>query len=96
MLGQNVNVGRGRRHLQRDQSQNDVLFYTWTIVEDDVFQCPRRVLTNVTNPHILVQRCGLSETTWLRRGATIGANATIVCGVTLGRNSFVAAGAVVT
>ena len=65
-------------------------------IEDDVFLGPSCVLTNVTNPRSQVNRHRLYEKTLIRRGATIGANATIVCGVTLGRYAFVAAGAVVT
>ena len=65
-------------------------------MEDDVFLGPSCVLTNVTNPRSQVNRRGLYEPTIIRRGATIGANATIVCGVTIGRYAFVAAGAVVT
>ena len=66
------------------------------VVEDDVFLGPSCVLTNVSNPRSQVNRHSLYERTTLKRGATIGANATIVCGVTLGRYAFVAAGSVVT
>lgn len=76
--------------------QNNVSIYTGTVIEDDVFLGPSCVLTNVTNPRSQVLRHSLYEKTLLRRGATVGANATIVCGTTLGRYSFVAAGAVVT
>jgi UDP-2-acetamido-3-amino-2,3-dideoxy-glucuronate N-acetyltransferase len=76
--------------------QNNVAIYTGTIIEDDVFLGPSCVLTNVTNPRSQVVRRGLYEKTLIRRGATVGANATIVCGVTLGRYCFIAAGAVVT
>ena len=65
-------------------------------IEDDVFLGPSCVLTNVTNPRSQVSRKTLYEKTLIRRGATIGANATIVCGITLGRYCFVGAGAVVT
>jgi len=65
-------------------------------VEDDVFLGPSCVLTNVTNPRSEVSRQSLYEQTTIRRGATVGANATVVCGVTLGRFCFIAAGAVVT
>ena len=70
--------------------------YTGVEIEDDVFLGPSCVLTNVTNARSQVNRHGLYEKTLIRRGATIGANATIVCGVTIGRYAFVAAGAVVT
>jgi UDP-2-acetamido-3-amino-2,3-dideoxy-glucuronate N-acetyltransferase len=75
--------------------QNNVAIYTGTEIEDDVFLGPSCVLTNVTNPRSQVVRRGLYEKTAIRRGATIGANATIVCGITLGRYAFIAAGAVV-
>lgn len=76
--------------------QNNVAIYSGTTIEDDVFLGPSCVLTNVSNPRSQVLRRGIYETTLLRRGATVGANATIVCNVTLGRYCFVAAGAVVT
>ena len=95
-LGQNVNVGSGVVVGDRAKVQNNVSIYTGTTVEDDVFLGPSCVLTNVTNPRSEVARKTLYEPTLLRRGATVGANATVVCGVTLGRYSFVAAGAVVT
>ena len=70
--------------------------YTGVVIEDDVFLGPSCVLTNVTNPRSQVLRHALYEPTVLKRGCTIGANATIVCGITIGRYSFVAAGSVVT
>ena len=76
--------------------QNNVSIYTGVEIEDDVYLGPSCVLTNVTNPRSQVNRQDLYERTLIRRGATIGANATIVCGVTIGRYAFVAAGAVVT
>lgn len=76
--------------------QNNVSIYTGTVIEDDVFLGPSCVLTNVTNPRSQVLRHSLYETTRLRRGCSIGANATVVCGTTVGRYAFVAAGAVVT
>jgi UDP-2-acetamido-3-amino-2,3-dideoxy-glucuronate N-acetyltransferase len=75
--------------------QNNVSIYEGTVIEDDVFLGPSCVLTNVTNPRSQVVRRALYERTLLRRGASIGANATVVCGVTVGRYAFVAAGAVV-
>ena len=96
MLGQNVNVGNDVVIGNDVKIQNNVSVYTGTVVEDDVFLGPSCVLTNVTNPRAEVDRHGLYEQTLLRRGCTIGANATIVCGVTVGRYAFVAAGAVVT
>ena len=94
-LGQNVNVDGGIIG-NNVKVQNNVSIYTGVVVEDDVFLGPSCVLTNVTNPRSQVNRRGLYEQTLIRRGATIGANATIVCGVTIGRYAFVAAGAVVT
>ena len=95
-LGQNVNVGGDVVIGDNVKIQNNVSIYTGAIVEDDVFLGPSCVLTNVTNPRSQVNRKALYETTLFRRGATVGANATIVCGVTLGRYCFVAAGSVVT
>jgi UDP-2-acetamido-3-amino-2,3-dideoxy-glucuronate N-acetyltransferase len=76
--------------------QNNVSIYTGTVIENDVFLGPSCVLTNVSNPRSQVVRHSLYEHTLLRRGCSIGANATVVCGVTVGRYAFVAAGAVVT
>ena len=95
-LGQNVMVAPGVRIGRRVKIQNNVSLYTGTTVEDDVFLGPSCVLTNVSNPRSQVSRRVLYEHTLIRRGATIGANATIVCGITLGRYCFVAAGSVVT
>lgn len=94
-LGQNVNVDGGTIG-NNVKIQNNVSVYTGAVIEDDVFLGPSCVLTNVTNPRSQVNRRGIYEKTLIRRGATIGANATIVCGVTIGRYAFVAAGAVVT
>jgi len=95
-LGQNVVISPGVKLGRNVKVQNNVSIYTGTIIEDDVFLGPACVLTNVSNPRSQVNRQGLYEQTLLRRGATVGANATIVCGTTLGRYCFVAAGAVVT
>ena len=95
-FGQGCFVADGVLVGDRVKVQNHVSIYGGTIVEDDVFLGPSCVLTNVSNPRAQVARRGLYEETRLRRGASVGANATIVCGVTLGRYSFVAAGAVVT
>jgi len=96
VFGQNVNVDGGVTIGNNVKVQNNVSVYTGTVIEDDVFLGPSCVLTNVTNPRSQVVRHSLYEKTIIRRGATIGANATIVCGVTLGRYCFVAAGSVVT
>ncbi len=95
-LGQNVNVASGVELGDNVKVQNNVSIYSGTVIEHDVFLGPSCVLTNVTNPRSQVDRRALYERTRLRRGCTVGANATIVCGVTLGRYSFVAAGADVT
>ncbi|MBN1293332.1 MAG: N-acetyltransferase [Candidatus Latescibacteria bacterium] len=95
ILGQNVSIGNYVVIGNNVKIQNNVSVYTGTIVEDDVFLGPSCVLTNITNPRAQIDRHSLYEKTVIRRGATIGANATIVCGVTIGRYAFIAAGAVV-
>lgn len=95
IFGQNTMVADGVIIGSNVKVQNNVAIYTGTEIEDDVFLGPSCVLTNVTNPRSQVKRHSLYERTLIRRGTTIGANATIVCGITLGRYSFVAAGAVV-
>jgi len=95
IFGQNTMVSDGVLIGDNVKVQNNVAIYTGTTIEDDVFLGPSCVLTNVTNPRSQVNRHSLYETTLIRRGATIGANATIVCGITLGRYCFVSAGAVV-
>lgn len=96
IFGQNVNVDGGVVIGNNVKVQNNVSIYTGTIIEDDVFLGPSCVLTNVTNPRSQVNRHALYEETILKRGASVGANATIVCGTTVGRYAFIAAGAVVT
>ena len=95
-LGQNVHIADDVALGSNVKVQNNVSIYTGTIIEDDVFLGPSCVFTNVTNPRSQVVRQSLYERTLVRRGATIGANATVVCGVEIGRHAFVAAGAVVT
>jgi UDP-2-acetamido-3-amino-2,3-dideoxy-glucuronate N-acetyltransferase len=95
VFGQNVNVAGGVVIGEGVKVQNNVSIYTGTIIEDYVFLGPSCVLTNVTNPRSEVNRHSLYERTIIRRGASIGANATLVCGITVGRYAFVAAGAVV-
>ncbi len=94
-LGQNVHIAGDVVIGNNVKIQNNVSVYTGTVIEDDVFLGPSCVLTNVTNPRSQINRQGLYETTLLKKGCSIGANATIVCGVTIGRYAFVAAGAVV-
>lgn len=95
-FGQNTMVAPGVSVGSNVKVQNNVSIYTGTIVEDDVFLGPSCVLTNISNPRSQVSRRSLYEETLIRRGATIGANATIVCGTTIGRYAFISAGAVVT
>lgn len=95
-FGQNTMVAPGVSVGSNVKVQNNVSIYTGTIVEDDVFLGPSCVLTNVSNPRSQVSRRSLYEATRIRRGATIGANSTIVCGTTIGRYAFISAGAVVT
>jgi UDP-2-acetamido-3-amino-2,3-dideoxy-glucuronate N-acetyltransferase len=96
IFGQNVMVADDVLIGDSVKVQNNVSIYTGTVIEDEVFLGPSCVLTNVSNPRSQVNRHSLYEKTLLRRGATVGANATIVCGVTLGRYCFIGAGAVVT
>ena len=96
-LGQNVFVGENVRIGHRVKIQNNVSVYPGVTIEDDVFLGPSCVFTNVSNPRSAVNRRQLYENTLVRRGATIGANSTIVCGgTTIGRHAFIAAGTVVT
>jgi UDP-2-acetamido-3-amino-2,3-dideoxy-glucuronate N-acetyltransferase len=95
-LGQNVFVGKGVRIGNGVRVQNNVSLYEGVEIEDDAFLGPSCVFTNVINPRAFAPRKHEYKPTRVRRGASIGANATIVCGVTLGEYSFVGAGAVVT
>ena len=95
VLGQNVVVMNGTRIGNNVKIQNNVSVYEGVELEDDVFCGPSMVFTNVVNPRSHVPRRDAFQRTVVRRGATIGANATIVCGVTLGEYAFVGAGAVV-
>jgi UDP-2-acetamido-3-amino-2,3-dideoxy-glucuronate N-acetyltransferase len=95
-LGQNVVVMGGTRIGNNVKIQNNVSIYEGITLEDDVFCGPSCVFTNVVNPRSHVSRKHEYRPTRVRRGATIGANATVVCGVTIGEYAFVGAGAVVT
>ena len=95
VLGQNVFVADGVTVGNNVKIQNNVSLYTGVELEDDVFCGPSCVFTNVINPRSQIVRHSEYQRTLVRRGATIGANATIVCGATIGRYAFIAAGAVV-
>lgn len=95
ILGQNVMVADGVRIGNNVKIQNNVSVYTGVVLEDDVFCGPSCVFTNVVNPRSQILRRHEYQTTLVRRGATIGANATIVCGATIGRYAFIGAGALV-
>ncbi|MEP7294607.1 MAG: acyltransferase [Burkholderiales bacterium] len=94
-FGQNVYVGNDVRIGDNVKIQNNVSVYDAVTLEDDVFCGPSMVFTNVYNPRSAVTRKDEYHRTLVRRGATLGANSTIVCGTTIGRYAFVGAGAVV-
>ena len=96
VLGQNVVVMNGTKIGNNVKIQNNVSIYEGVELEDNVFCGPSMVFTNVINPRSHVPRKNEFKHTFVRHGATIGANATIVCGVTLGAYCFIGAGAVVT
>jgi UDP-2-acetamido-3-amino-2,3-dideoxy-glucuronate N-acetyltransferase len=95
-VGQNCVIMPGTRLGDNCKLQNNVSIYEGVVLEDDVFCGPSMVFTNIGTPRSHVNRRGEYERTLVRQGASIGANATIVCGVTLGRYCFIGAGAVVT
>jgi UDP-2-acetamido-3-amino-2,3-dideoxy-glucuronate N-acetyltransferase len=95
-IGQNVMIGPSVRIGNRCKIQNNVSLYAGVNLEDGVFCGPSCVFTNVVNPRAEYERKSEFAETLVKRGATIGANATIVCGHTLGAYCFIAAGAVVT
>src|SRR5688572_16277643 len=95
-LGQNVVISPGVVLGNNVKVQNNVSIYTGVICEDDVFLGPSMVFTNVVNPRSAIARKDQYRKTVVRRGASIGANATIVCGYEIGEYAFIGAGAVVT
>lgn len=101
-IGDNVSIGQnvfiaGRVVVGNDcKIQNNVSLYDGVVLEDDVFCGPSAVFTNVYNPRASIERKKEYRPTRVRRGATLGANCTIVCGVTIGAHAFIGAGAVVT
>ncbi|NNE27842.1 MAG: N-acetyltransferase [Saprospiraceae bacterium] len=95
-LGQNVFVAAKVKIGKNNKIQNNVSLYEGVITEDDVFIGPSAVFTNVINPRSAVSRKHEYKKTLVQTGATIGANATIVCGIEIGKYAFIGAGAVVT
>jgi UDP-2-acetamido-3-amino-2,3-dideoxy-glucuronate N-acetyltransferase len=95
-IGQNVVISPGVIIGNNVRIQNNVSVYTGVVCEDDVFLGPSMVFTNVINPRSAVSRKDEFKNTLVKKGATIGANATIICGITIGEYAFIGAGAVVT
>jgi UDP-2-acetamido-3-amino-2,3-dideoxy-glucuronate N-acetyltransferase len=95
-IGQNVFIGADCKIGNNVKIQNNVSVYTGVELEDDVFCGPSMVFTNVVNPRSAIERKDEFRPTLVKKGATIGGNATVVCGATLGRHSFIGAGSVVT
>jgi len=96
VIGQNVYIASGVSIGNGCKIQNNVSVYSGVTLQDDVFLGPSMVFTNVKNPRANVNRKSCFMQTLVKRGATIGANATIVCGITIGDNAFIGAGAIVT
>ena len=95
-IGQNVFIDNNVIIGNGVKIQNNVSLYNGVIIEDDVFIGPSVVFTNVINPRSFVERKAEFKTTCIKKGATIGANATIICGVEVGESAFVGAGSVIT
>ena len=95
-IGQNVFIASGVELGNNTKVQNNVSIYTGVICEDDVFLGPSMVFTNIINPRSAIVRKSGYQKTIIRKGASIGANATILCGIEIGKYAFVGAGAVVT
>ncbi|MFO7879690.1 MAG: acyltransferase [Bacteroidota bacterium] len=95
-LGQNIVVSPDVVLGNNVKVQNNVSIYTGVICEDDVFLGPSMVFTNITNPRSAINRRSQYEKTLVKKGASIGANATIVCGHDIGEYAFIGAGAVIT
>ncbi len=96
VLGQNVFIGRNVQVGDRVKIQNNVSVFEGVVIEDDVFLGPSVVFTNVLNPRSFINRKDQFLATRVSRGATIGANATVICGLTIGSYALIGAGAVVT
>lgn len=95
-LGQNVMVSSGVVLGNNVKVQNNVSIYSGVVCEDDVFLGPSVVFTNVINPRSAIQRKSEFKNTWVKKGVSIGANATVLCGITLNEHAFIGAGSVVT
>jgi UDP-2-acetamido-3-amino-2,3-dideoxy-glucuronate N-acetyltransferase len=95
-IGQNVVVSPGVRLGKNVKVQNNVSIYTGVICDDDVFLGPSMVFTNIINPRSEIIRKDSYQTTVVEKGASIGANSTIICGIIIGRYAFIGAGSVVT
>jgi UDP-2-acetamido-3-amino-2,3-dideoxy-glucuronate N-acetyltransferase len=95
-IGQNVVISPGVTVGQNVKIQNNVSLYTGVVCEDDVFIGPSAVFTNVINPRSAVNRKSEFKPTTVRRGASIGANVTVICGIEIGEYAMIGAGAVVT
>ena len=95
-IGQNVVVSGGVILGKNVKVQNNVSIYTGVICEDDVFLGPSVVFTNVINPRSAIKRTSEYQKTLIKKGASIGANATIICGISIGEFAFIGAGSVVT
>jgi len=96
ILGQNTFIGKNVRIGNGVKIQNNVSVYEGVVLEDDVFAGPSVVFTNVMNPRSAVERKAEFKPTLVKKGSTLGANATVICGITIGRYAFIGAGAVVT
>ena len=96
IIGQNVFIGAGVILGDNIKVQNNVSIYEGVILEDDVFCGPSMVFTNVFNPRSFISRKREFRKTLVRKGATLGANTTIICGYTIGRHALIGAGSVIT
>ena len=96
IIGQNVFIDNEVVVGHGVKIQNNVSLYNGVVIEDDVFLGPSVVFTNVVNPRSFIERKHEFKKTWIRQGASIGANATVLCGIEIGRYAMVGAGAVVT
>ncbi len=95
IVGQNASIGPGVTIGNKVKIQNNISVYTGVTIEDEVFCGPSCVFTNVYNPRAFVERKNEFLQTLVKRGATIGANATIICGVTIGKYALIGAGSVI-